>query len=165
MPSRLARASGYKRKKSRRIAGKEPKPHVGAPNMPSHIRADPVAAECWIQQRKHVVAMKVMTKRDNVALEGLCIAYSRALAADKDIRTYGLVVNKLGGGLAANPAAGISRSAWSEVRKFATEFGLTPASRTRVREVADDLDPKGAAAKESSEDFLFKGHVVGSIGK
>lgn len=163
LPAAMAKARGYKQRKCRRTAGKETKVVVSAPNMPAHIRHDKTARACWERLRPRLLKLKVLTKNDDVALEGLCIAYARALEADEAVEKYGMVTNDKFSGLKANPAVGMSRAAWAEVRKFAQEFGLTPSSRTRVREAPSE-DNEEDSKQETAEGFLFKGSVVGSIG-
>lgn len=163
MPSAIAKVHGYKKRNGRRKPGTEPAVRVGTPALPASVRDDKVALDCWNRTRDHLMKLKVLTPPDGITLEGLCVAYSRAQRADAIVKTEGLVQKKFDGSLAANPAVAMSRNAWAEVRKFAQEFGLTPSSRTGVREAppAQD-DPE----QETPEDFLFaKGKIVGSIGK
>lgn len=163
MPAALAKVHGYRKPKSRTKPGKEPKVRVGTPALPASVRSDSVALDCWNRTRTHLMKMKVLTPPDGITLEGLCVAYSRAQRADAIVKAKGLCVEKFDGSLVANPAVAMSRNAWAEVRRFASEFGLTPSSRTNVREAppADDETEE----KESPEEFLFaKGKIVGSIG-
>jgi P27 family predicted phage terminase small subunit len=137
---------------------------VGTPALPASVRDDKVALDCWHRTRGHLMKMKVLTPVDGIALEGMCVAYSRAQGADRDVKKHGRVQLKFDGSLAANPAVAMSLKCWAEVRKFAQEFGLTPSSRTRVREAPPEPD-SGKDEVETSEDFLFKkGRIVGTIG-
>lgn len=164
MPTALAKVHGYKKAKSRTKPGKEPKIRVGTPALPASVQFDEIALDCWNRTRGHLTKMKVLTPTDGITLEGLCVAYSRAQRADAMVKLKGLVVEKYDGSLAANPAVAMSLKAWAEVRKFAQEFGLTPSSRTNVREVPDE--PEAKDNEETPEEFLFaKGKIVGSIGK
>jgi P27 family predicted phage terminase small subunit len=165
LPSALAKVRGTVTKSTRRIPGKEPKVRLGTPAMPASVRDDKIALDCWNRMRGHLLKLKVLTPADGAALEGMCIAYSRAYKADACVKARGIVQEKFDGSLAANPAVAMSRNAWSEVRRFAVEFGLTPSSRTRVRE-APPGDDDETESEESPEDFLFrKGRIVGSIGR
>jgi P27 family predicted phage terminase small subunit len=166
MPRAIAKVHGYKQKKSRRAPGKEPVVHVGTPALPASVRDDQVALDCWKRTRGHLMKMKVLTLPDGIALEGMCIAYSRAQRADRLVNSKGLLLQKFDGSLTANPAVAVSMKAWAEVRKFAQEFGLTPSSRTRVREAPPEPDSGSKSDVETPEDFLFKkGRIVGSIGR
>lgn len=166
MPSAVARASGYKRRKGREIGGKEPRPSRNVSAPPKAITTNKDAKKCWDAVLPHLQRMKVMTGADEIALQGLCRAWAIAQTADREIDTRGLMLTDDLGRYHANPAISISRQAWIEVRKFAQEFGLTPSARTRVREIEDDPKDEGKATEESAEDFIFGtgGRVVGSIG-
>src|SRR4051812_36004704 len=101
LPAAVAKARGYKQRKCRRTEGKEPVVPAGSPSMPAHIRSDKMARACWDRLRPRLLKMKVLTRNDDVALEGLCIAYSRALEADSEVSAYGMVVNDKFDGLKA----------------------------------------------------------------
>jgi P27 family predicted phage terminase small subunit len=129
-PTALKEARGTNRKSRRNE--REPKPELGDPGMPDSIKGDKDATKIWKSLAPKLLKLKLLTKVDGIALEGLCRAYSRALQADRALKTHGLLVKTAWGTLQASPAVGISRSSWAEVRKFAQEFGLTPSSRSRV---------------------------------
>jgi P27 family predicted phage terminase small subunit len=74
-------------------------------------------------------------------LEGACVGYARAVQADLIVEKEGPVCHHMTSDpqtgaplekLKAHPAIGISRGAWGQVRAFASEFGLSPVSRTRL---------------------------------
>lgn len=148
--------------KKRRKPGVEPKPReIVDTSAPLSLQYDRDAVGCWNQLAPLLKELKVFTVGDTLPLEGLCRAYSRAVQSDRAIESHGVVVKNDFGTLVKNPACAISQTAWAEVRKFCQEFGLTPASRSRV--VADtngDTDPK-----DKAEDFLFgqRRKVVGHI--
>jgi P27 family predicted phage terminase small subunit len=84
-------------------------------------------------------------------LEGLCVAYARAVAADEMLRNDGLEVEEpilnakreqTGIKIKTHPAVFISNNAWKQVRAFCSEFGFSPMSRTRLaierQQSADD---------------------------
>lgn len=163
MPTALAALRGTEGKRDRRRTpkGPEPVPKGALRTIPPHIAANADAKACWQSSRKHLQAMKVVTAADVLALEGLCVSYARALAADRDIEKHGTLVLGAQGQLMNNPAIRIATVAWAEVRRFSQEFGMTPASRTRVRAQESEKKP----AKDSPDDFIFKpaGKVVGAI--
>ncbi|MCU1326666.1 MAG: phage terminase small subunit family [Bryobacterales bacterium] len=74
-------------------------------------------------------------------LEGACVAYQQAVQADEIITREGPVcrtesldpqTKKSIMKLKVHPAVTISRSAWSQVRSFCSEFGLSPVARVRL---------------------------------
>lgn len=175
LPAALKKLRGRNKKKGKgkepareRAAVPAPKPLVAIPGVPESMQYDEIAAKCWKKLSKALVAMKLLAENDRIALEGLCIAYSRAMQADEIVRVHGVVIVDAVYGLKANPATSLSRQSWIEVRKFAAEFGLTPSSRTRVHQVPDeDEGNETEGGKQSAEKFLFGRHparVVGRIG-
>jgi P27 family predicted phage terminase small subunit len=163
LPSAIKRARGTQ--KSTRVNKREPTPKRGDPGIPEALRDDKEGKALWLKLSKQLDKMKVLTVADGIALEGLIRAYLRAAAADREIKKHGLMVKTAWGTLQGNPAVSISRSSWSEVRKFAQEFGLTPSSRSRVTEVSDDENEQ-RNKEEGAADFLFRKRagVVGAIG-
>jgi P27 family predicted phage terminase small subunit len=167
MPTAMRKKLGIREKskqKKRLRRGAEPQPReIVDTTAPSSLQYDADAVQCWNQLAPLLKELRLFTEGDTLPLEGLCRAYSRAVQADRAIETYGIVVKNDFGTLVKNPACAISQTAWSEVRKFCQEFGLTPASRSRVRVTPGEdgtEDPKDAA-----EDFLFgKRKVAGHIG-
>lgn len=160
-PTALKEARGTTRKS--RANPREPKPTLGDPGMPASVSSDPDAKACWKTLAPQLVKLKLLTRVDGIALEGLCRAYSRALQADRALKKHGLLTKTAWGTLQASPAVSISRTSWVEVRKFAQEFGLTPSSRSRVT-ASDEGSEEGAGTQQSAEDFLFNGKIIGRIG-
>lgn len=157
-PTAQKRREGTYRKD--RAPTREPAPTAGVPPCPPGISTDLDARGCWERLVPELTRLKLLTLLDGPALEGLCRAYAVAVKADRKLRQHGVIV-KTPWGLQQNPAVTISRSAWAEVRRFAAEFGLSPAARSRVSV------PKGSEA-DPAEQFLFPGmgdgKVVGTIG-
>ena len=158
-PTALKRLTGTL--KPARVKKREPMPVVGAPDFPESLKGDRVAIVQWRFIVPQLAALKLLAKVDATALEGYCRSYSTAVAASKEIDESGIIIQTLSGPK-ANPAVAVSFRAWAEVRHFATEFGLTPSSRSRIS-VGDGL-PKDD--ENNAEDFLFgaQSKVVGSIG-
>lgn len=163
LPDAIAKMRGTKRRPH--LRGRKIVLPIASPDMPASIRSDEDALECWKRMTKQLKELKVLTRADQFALEGLCLAYSRACQADRIVAEHGLIV-KTFKGVGPNPAIKISKDAWSELRRFAGEFGLTPSSRARVRPVSNDDEEETtktsgkstpARAKANAEDFIFGG--------
>lgn len=103
--------------------------------------------------------IEVATMADVQGLALLCDAFGRFLTAkdivDEEGSTYVTVTTKGESIIREHPAYGQLERAWSQVHRMMIEFGLTPASRTRVTRVENsgEEDPfdaweKGAAKKE-----------------
>lgn len=69
---------------------------------------------------------------DVPALEGYCAAYERAISCEAQIKSDGPMTQDEGGRIIKHPLLPVVAAAWREVRAFASEFGLTPATRSKV---------------------------------
>lgn len=171
MPPAIRRLRDAVRGKKTKLSAKDKarvEPPVAAPDVPDSVARSPVAAQLWRKLTKELVRMKVIAKDDSIALEGLCIAYARAVEADEEVLKYGITLASQYG-IKANPAVYISRQAWTDVRKFAHEFGLTPSGRRNAFEMPPLPADTDAETKElvegkvTAEKFLFGGKLAGSI--
>lgn len=138
-----------------RAPAHEPQPDAEIPPCPAGVSGDKDALACWDSLASRLLALGLLSSIDGAALEGLCRSYAVAVKADRDLKKG--VTLKTMYGIQAHPAVAISRLAWAEVRKFASEFGLTPAARTRVNA------PAKKAETDDAESFLFGGKVAGAI--
>jgi P27 family predicted phage terminase small subunit len=75
---------------------------------------------------------KLITPADRGALAALCQLYSRATEAERHIQVDGAVTTTTNGNVIQSPWVGMANKAWSEYVRLATEFGLTPSSRSRI---------------------------------
>lgn len=134
----------------RAINRAEPKPakaKKGSRRVPAWLTPD--GKREWRRVVPELERLGLLTKIDDGALEGLCAAYARAMEADRHVKNGGLTVMTDKGFVLANPAVSIAKNAWQQYRQFASEFGLTPGSRTRIR--TDNQDPPA----DPDEGFLF----------
>ena len=113
----------------------EPQPAKGAPKPPGHL--PDVAKAIWSVLAPELDRLNLITAVDGTALEGFCTAYAHALLADRQIERLqyriahgGKDVNINYNRLSLQNA--VSKKAWQQVKSFCTEFGLTPASRSRL---------------------------------
>jgi P27 family predicted phage terminase small subunit len=113
----------------------EPKP-TGVPTCPRHL--DKEAKVEWRRISGELLTLGLLTLIDRAALAGYCSAWSRWVAAELNIQKFGTVIKSPKSGYPVqNPYVGIANTALDQMRKFATEFGLTPASRSRLHVEAD----------------------------
>jgi P27 family predicted phage terminase small subunit len=134
----------------------EPTPEIAAPDCPPGVADDPDAKGYWDSLVPQLVAEGLLSRIDSASLEGLCRSYSVAVRADRLLAKG--VTHITPWGEQVHPAVAISRNAWTEVRKFASEFGLTPAARSRV-----NAQPK-PKKENTPATFLFGGgKVAGAI--
>jgi P27 family predicted phage terminase small subunit len=118
----------------------EPAATKGLPECPRHLTGR--ANHAWKFWAEELAAMDLDRRPDAMMLEGACVNFARAVEADLLVQIEGLVIvqeiktSKSGEVISIkkkkNPAVDISSKAWSLVRAFCSEFGLTPVSRTRL---------------------------------
>jgi P27 family predicted phage terminase small subunit len=123
----------------------EPKP-TGIPSCPKHL--DKGARAEWKRISAELIKLGLLTSVDRAALAAYCAAYSRWAEAELSVQKYGAVIKSPKSGYPIqNPYVGIANTAMDQMRKFMVEFGLTPASRSRLQMTPDA--PPGQDAFES----------------
>jgi P27 family predicted phage terminase small subunit len=117
----------------------EPQPEIPAaiPEPPAYL--DGYAADEWRYIAGQLFYLRLLTSVDIAVLAAYCDAYATwrtareaiAALADDDPVTHGLTVPTKNGS-AQSPLALVARNAAKDMVRFASEFGLTPASRSRI---------------------------------
>lgn len=137
-----------------------PHPELIDPEMPKGMSRS--ARREWKRIVPLLREIGVLSKIDGLALAAYCDAHGMVEAAEVEIRKYGLMFrtmyeNKDGvqipGDMKANPAVAIKMNALKLMKSFLIEFGLTPASRSKLKITKKDegdemekyLKGKGAA--------------------
>lgn len=112
---------------------REPKPAAAKrPQPPSHL--DPVARNEWRRVVPELIDIGVLARVDTATLAAYCQAYSRWVKAELELQAHGtLTYVSETGVIRLHPAVGAAEKAMAQVRLFAQEYGLTPASRARVQ--------------------------------
>lgn len=129
---------------------REPKPAAAVISVPRGRLPDD-GKRLWRSLAPLLVNLKVLTEADLPALEMLCLHYAVARAAlvemlndgkveveDDQGNRYtvseGIAVTAMGNqGIKKHPAASVFRENSTAFRMYLTEFGLTPASRVRLK--------------------------------
>jgi P27 family predicted phage terminase small subunit len=146
-PTALKRLQGNPGK--RKLNDAEPTPPTGAPTMPDWLDKE---AKCeWVRIVPILEEMGLLSRADEKALAAYCSSFAQWVAADKMIVKHGpLVVERLSTGsrLKINPAVRVKSDALKLMKSFLIEFGLTPASRSRLSV------SKGEEASDPFEEFL-----------
>ena len=127
----------------------EPIPAKGYPDAPSYFSEQESA---WYKEMcAELHRWGVITVLDARAMEMMTKSYSEFRQADEEIRANGsLTISTLGSTgqevLKSHPSITVRDSAWKKFRAMATEFGMTPASRSKIvatkqgdADVVDDL--------------------------
>ena len=103
---------------------------------PDHL--DNEGRAVWRQLGKMLLDAGLFTAVDRYALEMFCSAASRYRRAEVMVRREGEVLEGAEGGLYQNPWLHTANKAWDQMRKMFSEFGLTPAERSRIKTAAQE---------------------------
>ncbi len=93
----------------------------------------------WRRLVPQLRRLGLVTSLDRAALSAYCQAWSRWLRAEDQLKRYGEVVKSPTGYPMQSPYLAIANRAMQQMREFLVEFGLSPASRGRVRPDEDAL--------------------------
>lgn len=147
-PSHLQLVRGNPSK--RPINKNEPKPKKGVPPTPKHLSKQ---GKYWFKRMaEELDEIGVLSQLDAKALELLVEAYveyrHHCEVLDEEGYTY---KNSTESGLMikAHPAAIMKADVWKRIRAMLSEFGMTPAARTKV-------SVKGPEQEDPLEAFLKK---------
>lgn len=112
----------------------------GLPKCPAHLKGR--ARKAWKFWSEELERMNMDCRPDAQMLEGACVAYEAAVECYETIQTQGRLVakrildpetNKLVvSNVKPHPAVAQMNAAWTLLKMFCSEFGLTPVSRTRL---------------------------------
>jgi len=108
----------------------EPQYETAIPTSPDLLDADAQAE--WDRIVPELEQHGLITAVDRAALAAYCAAYSRWAAAERIIAAEGILTEGAHGGKVKHPAVSVANEAMMMISRFCGEFGLTPASRSRV---------------------------------
>jgi P27 family predicted phage terminase small subunit len=125
----------------------EPQPDIAVdvPEPPAHVYGH--AADEWRRIAPGLHRLKLLTAHDLKVLETYCVSYCRWREAEealarvraRDPVMLGLMIkNGKEGEMLENPLVRISRRSAFEMLRYASEFGFTPAARTRISQPSGD---------------------------
>lgn len=131
-PTHLRLVKGNPSKRA--INKNEPKPPSGVPQIPKHFDK---RGKYWFKRMgEELDAVGVMSTLDAKALELLVEAYTEyrhhCEVLDEEGYTYqtgSATGEKI---VKAHPAAAMKADVWKRIRAMLSEFGMTPASRSKV---------------------------------
>lgn len=111
---------------------REPVGPQGIPDCPAFL--DEEARAEWFRTAKVLSDMGLLTMADRSALAAYCVAYSRWVQAEDQVKKFGTIVKSPDKGFPMkSPYLTVADQALETMRKFMVEFGLTPSSRSRIR--------------------------------
>lgn len=130
-----------------RMMKNEPQPDIAIPPAPHHLSAH--AREEWNRMSPLLEDMGLIAEADRVAFSMYCQAWGDHVKAEYMIRKHGHVEKTTNGNVIQSPWVGISNKAKLIAHKFLVEFGLTPASRSKVNSTPKET-------KKDSKERFFK---------
>jgi len=128
-PTEVKKAQGNPGK--RKLNNQEPAFEKTLPKPPDHLNKEARAE--WKRVARELHEKGVLTKMDRAVLAAYAQAYGRWREAEKKVNELGFVVKTAMGNLVQNPYLSIANRAMQDMTRIAAEFGMTPASRTRVK--------------------------------
>lgn len=111
----------------------EPMPEPDVPRCPSHL---PQAGKTeWRRVVKELAKIGLLSQIDRGMLAAYCAHYARWVQAEKHLQRdeVQLVVRTATGTYQRNPWVTVANDAMQGMKSFATEFGMSPAARTRIQ--------------------------------
>jgi P27 family predicted phage terminase small subunit len=135
IPLRVLRGNPSRRAFRR---GLEPERPPEPPEPPPFLVG--YACDEWYRVAGGLHRLGLLTALDVMPLASYCVAYARwreaeellARVAANDPTTHGLLIKTVEGDARVSPIAKISRKAASDMVRFASEFGFSPAARARI---------------------------------
>lgn len=129
----------------RKLNTKEPVPAKGMPACPDWLM--PEAKKEWERLAKLMNQMGVLTEVDMAAFAAYCQSYARWKEAQEHITSVGSTFETDKGYQQQTPWVGIANTNQKLMLQAASEFGLTPSSRSRivagngkVKETEDEME-------------------------
>lgn len=123
----------------------EPQPEPSTPSCPKWLH--PEAKREWRRIVPHLEKLGLLTQVDRAALAAYCQLYARWWEAERAIRQYGMTQTTETGYVAQRPEVGIANTALKQMRAYLSEFGLSPASRSRIDAPTAPEKPRNAFAE------------------
>jgi P27 family predicted phage terminase small subunit len=127
-PTRLKVLTGNPGK--RPLNEHEPEPAPAVPDCPSEL--GPVAQREWERLAGELGKLRIITHLDRGALASYCGAYALWAEAMEQIQIYGSMVKSPSGYPQQSPYLAIANRQAEIMMRIASEFGFTPASRSRI---------------------------------
>jgi P27 family predicted phage terminase small subunit len=149
-PTAIKRLEGNPGK--RKLNEAEPTPKERVPECPDHL--DKVARLEWDRLTSILVAMKVLTEADYIALANRCQTYSTLMNAQKQMNKTGILYKSKSGYIQQSPLLSIIHTQTTIVNNLLPEFGLTPSSRMRVAIVEPPKPPNRFAMLDLPYEYL-----------
>jgi P27 family predicted phage terminase small subunit len=120
----------------RPLNANEPRPQAVVPECP--VELGPVAHREWDRLAGELAPLRILTNLDRAALAAYCGAYGMWAEATEAIQKFGTMVKSPSGYPVQSPYVSIANRQAEIMMRIASEFGFTPASRSRISTPAPD---------------------------
>jgi P27 family predicted phage terminase small subunit len=127
-PTRLKVLTGNPGKRPLNVA--EPAPEPTVPDCPPEIGE--LARREWDRLAPELAKLRMVTNLDRAALAAYCSAYAFWAEANEAIQKYGAMIKSPSGYPVQSPYVSIANRQTEIMIRIASEFGFTPASRSRI---------------------------------
>jgi P27 family predicted phage terminase small subunit len=117
----------------------EPRPNPVVPDCPPEL--GPAAQREWVRLVGELSSLNMVTKLDRAALATYCGAYALWAEATEAIQKFGAMVKSPTGYPMQSPYISIANRQAEIMMRIASEFGFTPASRSRLSVPPQDQLP------------------------
>lgn len=108
-------------------------------NPPNYL--DEGARSVWTDLGKLLLNAGLFTVVDKYVFGTFCAAWSRWVKAELRRTDEGDVLTNSHGNRYANPWVSVSNQEWGKMQKMWSEFGLTPAERSRLKVAIQEDEP------------------------
>jgi P27 family predicted phage terminase small subunit len=129
LPTKIKKLTGNRGKRPLNANEPEPLPLINK-EPPEHL--NDMASGEWERMYPELSKLGLITTIDVTAFEGYCIAYSIWREALKKLNDEGMITEGDNGIPYQSPYLKIQNQQLKIVQSFLNEFGMTPASRSRV---------------------------------
>lgn len=116
----------------RKINDNEPQGKLLEKMPPAPMYLGEHAVEAWNRNGPVLIEMMLLTEADLELFATFCQAIHLMIVSSQDINTNGMTVMGQRG-RTRNPAIATFTAATTTIRSLASEFGMTPSSRTKLK--------------------------------
>ncbi len=108
----------------------ESKPQPRLPRAPRHLSEE--SRKEWTRAGRFLLQLGLISDLDLAAFAAYCTAYGRWVEAEQALRTHGVLMKSPNGFPMQSPYLTVANRAMEQMRSLLLEFGMSPASRSRV---------------------------------
>lgn len=134
----------------RPLNAREPRPEPALPDCPPEL--SPTAQREWARLTVELAKLNLMTNLDRGALATYCGAYAIWAEAMEQIQKYGTMIKSSSGFPIQSPYLAILNRQAEIMMRIASEFGFTPASRSRITTPPPDQLPLFSANQDEESE-------------